>query len=82
MRQFALPIFGQLALGCDLVDVSSQGERDDLRIQPFNHRAGLRARSAMRCLDFRRDIALPHPIVDESLVDIIVKFARGIVANV
>ena len=59
-----------------------QGEGDDLRIQPFNHRAGLRARSAMRSLHFRRGIALLYPPVREPCVVVAVKFAGRVVADI
>jgi hypothetical protein len=83
VRQLGLPVGRDLAgpLG-DGVDVGGERERDDLRLEPVDHRPRLAAGAAVRGLDLHRGIALRQPMGGEGLVDLPVKLARRIVAHV
>ncbi|MPL67344.1 hypothetical protein SDC9_13035 [bioreactor metagenome] len=82
VRQPPLPVGRQLAGRGDLVDVGGKREGHDLRVEPVDHRPGLRPRAAVRDLDLRRLVALRDPPVGEQLVVIAVEFAGRIVADV
>ena len=83
VRQALLPVGRDLAgLGGDRVDVGGERERHDIRREPVDHRAGLRARSAMRLLDRDRLAGVLLPFLDEGRVDRAVKLARRIIRDI
>ena len=82
MRQFRLPVLWQLARLGNLVDVRGQRQRHHLRFKPVDHGARLTARSTMAGLDRGGGIALGNPVGAEDLVELAVKLARRVIADV
>ncbi len=81
--QAALPIGRQqLGLGGDLVDVEGQPQGDHIGFKAVDHRARLLARPAMALVDVDVLPGAIFPEADEVGVEILVQFARGIVADI
>ena len=82
LRQAFLPVGPkQLAVLGNRVEVGGQSQRDNISLQPVDHRAGLRARTAMAVGD-GDIVALGFLLCGKSLVDLLVQSARRVIADI
>ena len=72
----------QLGVLGDGVDVGRQRQGDDIGLQPVDHGAGLGARTAIGGVDRDRVAGLGLPLRGEGVAQILVQFARRIIADI
>ena len=83
VRQALLPVGRDLSgLGGDRVDVGGERQSHHVRLETVDHRAGLRARSAMRLLDRDRLAGGLLPLLDEGRVHRPIELAGRIVRDI
>ena len=82
VRQPLLPVRRQQAAPRQRVDIRRQRQGHDIRLQPVQHRARLRAGAAMRLVDGDRLAGLGLPGGGEGGIDRPVQLPRGIIGDV